>query len=87
MRVAAEVRERSTQPRPLLSEDGRTRRGTASPRFTASGAGRSGSFTDTSTDPDGMVIAWHWSFGDGTSATTRHPTHGYVDAFVMYRLL
>ncbi len=36
-------------------------------------------FTDTSTDSDGYVAAWHWDFGDGTTSTERHPTHRYPD--------
>lgn len=35
------------------------------------------SFTDTSTDPDGSVTAWAWSFGDGGTSTQRHPPHTY----------
>jgi len=34
-------------------------------------------FTDTSTDPDGTIIAWSWTFGDGNTSTQRHPTHTY----------
>ncbi len=37
------------------------------------------SFTDTSTDPDGTIISWLWTFGDGTTSTTQHPTHTYSD--------
>ena len=29
--------------------------------------------TDTSTDPDGQIVAWRWDFGDGTSSTQRNP--------------
>ena len=29
--------------------------------------------TDTSTDPDGQIIAWKWDFGDGTTSTARNP--------------
>jgi unsaturated chondroitin disaccharide hydrolase len=36
------------------------------------------SFTDQSTDADGSVVAWSWNFGDGTSSTTRHPSHSYA---------
>ena len=36
-------------------------------------------FTDTSSDPDGTVVAWAWGFGDGASATTRNPTHQFPD--------
>ncbi len=35
-------------------------------------------FTDTSTDVDGAIGAWTWSFGDGTSSTLRHPSHVFA---------
>jgi PKD repeat protein len=37
-------------------------------------------FTDRSTDPDGnsTIVAWSWAFGDGTSSSTRNPTHVYT---------
>ena len=31
-------------------------------------------FTDTSS---GSVTAWNWSFGDGTTSTTKNPSHTY----------
>ncbi len=36
------------------------------------------SFTDTSTDPDGTVVAWAWAFGDGATSTAQNPTHQYT---------
>ena len=39
-------------------------------------------FTDLSTDDDGTVVAWTWSFGDGSQSDERHPTHTYADAGV-----
>ena len=36
-------------------------------------------FTDSSTDPDGYIASWSWSFGDGNSSTEQNPTHQYVD--------
>ena len=36
-------------------------------------------FTDESTDPDGSIPSWQWSFGDGGSSTTQSPTHQYAD--------
>ena len=35
-------------------------------------------FTDGSTDADGTVTGWSWSFGDNTTATTRNPSHTYT---------
>jgi PKD repeat protein len=37
-------------------------------------------FTDASTDPDGTVTAWKWTFGDGGSSTTKSPSHTYAAA-------
>lgn len=38
-------------------------------------------FTDASTDSDGSVVAWTWTFGDGTaSSTTRSPSHTFTAA-------
>lgn len=34
-------------------------------------------FADRSTDADGSVTAWSWSFGDGTFSTEQHPQHRY----------
>ncbi|MFQ5960521.1 MAG: PKD domain-containing protein [Candidatus Methylomirabilales bacterium] len=38
------------------------------------------SFTDTSTDTDGTLVAWHWSFGEGSSATGQSISHTYAEA-------
>lgn len=35
------------------------------------------SFIDQSTDADGTVTAWSWSFGDGAVSTVRNPQHTY----------
>jgi subtilisin family serine protease len=35
------------------------------------------SFSDASVDPDGEVVKWQWSFGDGSSASTRNPEHTF----------
>jgi PKD repeat protein/predicted phosphodiesterase len=34
-------------------------------------------FRDKSSDPDGLVVAWEWDFGDGNYATTQNPVHRY----------
>ena len=36
------------------------------------------SFTDNSSDTDGTIVSWFWSFGDGITSTERNPTHRYV---------
>ena len=41
-------------------------------------AGAECSFTDLSTDTDGTVVAWSWTFGDGGVSTERTPTHAYA---------
>ena len=38
------------------------------------------SFTDNSTDGDGTVAAWSWTFGDNGTSTTRNPTRTYASA-------
>jgi PKD repeat protein len=34
-------------------------------------------FTDGSTDSDGTVVSWSWTFGDGSSSTEQSPNHSY----------
>lgn len=46
--------------------------------FTYSCAGLSCTFTDSSTDPDGSIVGWSWTFGDGGSSTLQNPTHPYA---------
>jgi len=36
-------------------------------------------FVDTSEDPDGTLISWLWSFGDGNTSTRQNPSHQYAD--------
>ena len=36
------------------------------------------SFTDNSSDTDGTIVSWFWSFGDGRTSTERNPKHRYV---------
>jgi PKD repeat protein len=45
--------------------------------FTSSCAGLTCSFTDRSTDPDGSVTLWSWTFGDGGTSTARNPSRTY----------
>lgn len=37
-------------------------------------------FTNLSTDPDADTLNWYWDFGDGTSSTSKNPTHAYTAA-------
>ena len=45
--------------------------------LSASCTGLSCGFTDASSDPDGRVAGWSWTFGDGGTATTQNPSHTY----------
>ena len=36
-------------------------------------------FYDASRDPDGTIVSWYWSFGDGDTSTNKDPTHNYKD--------
>jgi PKD repeat protein len=42
--------------------------------------GETVTFTDASTDSDGSVVAWAWTFGDGGTSTAQKPTHSYASA-------
>ena len=50
------------------------------PDFTSSCNGLLCAFTDRSTDPDGSVTGWSWTFGDGGLSTVRSPSHTYASA-------
>ncbi|MEM3011897.1 MAG: PKD domain-containing protein [Candidatus Hadarchaeales archaeon] len=41
-------------------------------------------FTDQSSDPDGSIVAWSWSFGDGATSSERNPTHVYPEGHKSY---
>lgn len=44
-------------------------------------AGQTIKLFDSSSDPDGVGIAWRaWDFGDGVTATGASPTHRYATA-------
>jgi len=36
-------------------------------------------FTDKSLDPDGIIVNWSWSFGDGNSSKSMNPSYHYND--------
>jgi PKD repeat protein len=46
--------------------------------FSFSCSGLTCSFTDRSTDSDGSVAAWSWTFGDGAISTSRNPSRTYA---------
>lgn len=35
-------------------------------------------FVDRSTDADGTLASWSWSFGDGSTSSERNPSHSYA---------
>jgi PKD repeat protein len=35
-------------------------------------------FTSTSSDPDGPIASYSWTFGDATSSTLQNPSHTYA---------
>ena len=50
-------------------------------RFTQSCTGLTCTFDGrTSSDPDGTVASWNWTFGDGTTGTGSNPQHTYATA-------
>src|SRR6185437_5184971 len=48
--------------------------------FTSRSRGLTVQFTDTSTDPDGTIVARLWNFGDGTKGTKNPQLHKYAAA-------
>jgi PKD repeat protein len=48
--------------------------------FSFSCSGLTCTFTDGSTDPDGKITAWSWTFGDGGTSAARNPTRTYATA-------
>lgn len=46
--------------------------------FTSSCSGLGCNFTSTSSDPDGSVASYSWTFGDGTISTAQNPSHTYA---------
>lgn len=48
--------------------------------FTYSCSGLTCAFTDGSTDSDGTIAAWSWSFGDNATSTVQNPSRTYAAA-------
>ncbi|MGH7511939.1 MAG: PKD domain-containing protein [Gemmatimonadales bacterium] len=42
-------------------------------------------FSDSSADPDGRIVHWHWDFDDKTSSDVRNPSHTFrtADTYVV----
>src|SRR5260221_3356885 len=36
-------------------------------------------FTSTSSDPDGSIASYSWTFGDGATSTLQNPSHTYTE--------
>jgi len=45
--------------------------------FTFSCSGLNCNFTSTSSDPDGSIASYSWTFGDGSASTAQNPSHSY----------
>lgn len=48
--------------------------------FSWSCSGRTCTFTNGSTDPDGSIAGYSWTFGDGASSAAQNPSHTYAAA-------
>ncbi len=48
--------------------------------FSYSIDGNTVSFTDMSTDPDGVIVSWSWDFGDGNTSAQQDPVNIYASA-------
>src|SRR6266566_1471844 len=46
--------------------------------FTSSCSALTCSFTSTSSDPDGSIASYSWTFGDGATSTLQNPSHTYA---------
>jgi subtilisin family serine protease len=46
--------------------------------FNYSCSGLTCSFTDTSTDSDGSITGWAWTFGDGSTSSIQNPSRTYA---------
>ena len=37
-------------------------------------------FTNLTSDPDGDILSWYWTFGDGSTSSNENPVHTYTEA-------
>jgi len=65
---------------PVLVATGGTANSPPTSAFTYECVGLACSFTDGSSDSDGSVVSWSWTFGDGGNAATQNPDHTYAAA-------
>ena len=48
--------------------------------FSSSCTNLSCTFADASTDADGTIAGWSWTFGDGSTSSAQNPSHAYAAA-------
>ena len=48
--------------------------------FSSSCSALTCNFTSTSSDPDGSIASYSWTFGDGGTSTVQNPSHSYAAA-------
>lgn len=59
------------------SDESTTNNAAPTASFTDSCTDLTCSFTDTSSDSDGSIASWSWTFGDGATSTAQNPSHTY----------
>jgi subtilisin len=65
---------------PKLISTGGTSNNPPSANFSFTTNGLTATFTDASTDSDGSIASWAWTFGDGASSTVQNPIRTYATA-------
>jgi PKD repeat protein len=48
--------------------------------FSFSTSDLTANFADTSSDSDGTIVSWSWTFGDGGTSSAANPSHAYAAA-------
>jgi subtilisin len=62
----------------IAGSDGGATNNPPTASFTYSCSDLTCNFTDASTDSDGLVASWSWTFGDGGTSTLEDPSHTYA---------